>query len=299
MITAAAKCYNTNCQVTQLEFYGDVLRDLQDVEMGMLLRGISTPVAPPAPKMVVRLPQGMVPLTSLPADHPAILFLEKKYNGLTPRYLSDCYSVGYTAEQDPVYKLARNRIIFPIFDKGLLSGWQGRAIVSTDNPKWVLSSGFNKTFYNGDRIGPNHYPVVAEGIPSSIACGPTGTCLFGKEIDDIRAQEFASRWEGAIIATDPETFLPDHREGADGKIFAHRVRDKLAKYCKGPVVLIRYPDSILDMAKRWLDYEVARQNTPKDARQPPDPHLTVPDPADIGIHGMIELLAQVPRRTVL
>ncbi len=299
MLTNAAKCYNTNCQVTQFEFYGDILRDLKDAEMGMLLRGISQPAVVEPPKTIVRLPQGTVPLTSLPTDHPALQFLVGKYNGLSAEYLSDCYAVGYTGEQDPYYKLARNRIIFPIFNKGELSGWQGRAITPQDTPKWVLSSGFNKVFYNGDRIGSNHYPVVAEGIPSSIACGPTGTCLFGKEIDDIRAQEFASRWQGAIIATDPETFLPDHREGSDGKVYAHRVRDKLAKYCKGPVVLLKYPDAVLDIAKRWLDYEVARQKTPKGTQPPEDPHLTVPDPADIGIPGMAELLNKIPRRTVL
>lgn len=299
MLTSNAICYNTHCQVTRIEFYGDILRDLHDAEIGIALREIDQPKVVEPPKIETRLPVGTVPLTSLPADHPALAFLASKYTGLDPRYLSDCYAVGFTDQPDPYYKLAQNRVIFPIFDKGELRGWQGRTIDRANTIRWVLSSGFHKTFYNGDRIGPNHYPVIAEGIPSAIACGPTGTCIFGKELDELRAKEFGSRWEGAIIALDPETFIPDEREGSNGKVFAHVLRDKLAKYCKGPVYLLPWPESILDVARRKLEYSIAKQEAKAKGQEIPDQDLIVPDPADIGPRGMIELLSQVPRRTVL
>lgn len=94
-----------------------------------------------------------IPLTELPPDHPAIVYLTNR--GYDIKMLSEVYDVSYCIEEEPENRATgvyyarlpagrRNstacRIIFPIYNaKGVRHGWQARCIDVTDvnGEKWL------------------------------------------------------------------------------------------------------------------------------------------------------------------
>lgn len=94
-----------------------------------------------------------IPLTELPEDHPAIVYLKNR--GYDIKMLSEIYDVSYCIEEEPENRATgvyyarlpagrRNstacRLIFPIYDdKGVRHGWQARCIDITDvnGEKWL------------------------------------------------------------------------------------------------------------------------------------------------------------------
>jgi hypothetical protein len=175
-----------------------------------------------------------------------------------------------------MYPQAQDRIIFPIYVKGELVAWQGRNIYPDNRMRWYLPPGFIKTVYNAERVLPTEIPVVAEGIPAAIACGLTGVGIFGSCPTQAQMDTIAHTWGTALLATDPETFVPDNRPGGRGRIVADEVRDKMNRLMRTPIRRIQWPVEILELARR--------HNNGEDVK--------VPDPADIGIEGMRKILAR-------
>ena len=282
------QCYNEGCR----EVYSQAFRS-------PFIHGIVS--SPPAdtprpfveapPMRPVHMPHGCIPLHDLPCRHPAIAFITAKYPSLPPWYLSRHYGACYTDEYDTEYKLAPGRVIFPIRDQGRLVGWAGRTINPDMKIRWAFSTGFRKLFYNGDRIASHEIPIITEGIPSAIACGPRGTCIFGKTLNEDRARQFASRWRTAIIATDPETFVPEDGSGGDRQVCVHKIRDLLNRFCAEPVRLITWPDDFLARAREKAAARAAKPHAASSSLLPLAPEIFVPDPADVGPIGMHELLA--------
>lgn len=98
------------------------------------------------------LPPGeVVPLTSLPKEHPACIYLRQR--GFDPQKLGEVYSVSYCVEENPdgafygsmplgLRNSPLGRIIFPIIGiDGEELGWQARAIVlkDRDGDDWLWS----------------------------------------------------------------------------------------------------------------------------------------------------------------
>ncbi len=284
MITKFAKCYNEGCNVTNPEFYKQFVGPTE--QFAGLLDLMAT--AEPPPLLEVRMPKGCVALHELPAHHAVHSFLVQKYNGLTAEYLGKFYGATFTSEYDELYRLASNRIIFPIMKAGKLVGWQGRSVSPDEKRRWVLSPGFRKTLYNADRLHYGQIPIICEGITSAIACGPTGIAIFGKSMDDHLCQELAARFPTAIVAVDAETFVPDIRTEkrdphgvvvAPAREYAKELCDRLNRYCKIPVYPIVWPGSVMELARQ----KVAGQD------------VKVPDAADLGISAMHALLeTQIP-----
>lgn len=278
--TELAHCYNDSCPVWKQSFWAPIMDDLELFSMGLITPptedALPEPSEPRAP-MKIRLPHGFVPLTLLPNEHPARVFIRKQYpGGITPDYLGKCYGVGYVHAPDPIYELAEQRIIFPIYANGELVAWQGRTIVGAD-PRWYLPPGFIKPVYNGDNVSPINTPIIAEGIPSAISCGPNGVALFGKTATHQQLEYIASRWGSAIIATDPETFVPDNRKNIGGIVFVDKLREQLDRVLPVPARLIQYPPEILELARR--------HNNGEDVK--------VPDPADLGPKVMTSLISKL------
>lgn len=274
-ISHALKCYNESCKDPySVEFRMKVLKagaDNADVAM-LIAAKREVPEPPP-----VRLPNGLIPLDQLADDHPARLFLARQYNGLSPIYLAQAYGVSYASEYDDRYRLAQGRIIFPITEGEQLLGWQGRTIDPNEKDRrWLLCPGFRKNFYNGYRINPHAVPIICEGITNAITCGPNGTAIFGKTLDDARARQFAAKWRTAIIALDPDTFVPD--PDMKNRVFALELKTLLDRYCKSPTVLLPWPKHLLELARRKHAGEIAK----------------VPDAADLGMVEMHRLIEQVP-----
>jgi hypothetical protein len=279
-ITHLVHCYNENCEELRTpEFYDQFLEDLELAEMGLLEVALPEKKVSARTQSPIRLPRGFRLLSELPAHHRAIEFVKTKYQ-IPYDYLSDGYSVGFTDQPDELYWAAPERIIFPIYNGGRLIAWQGRTIQDVE-PRWYLPPGFIKCVYNGDRVQPFDTPIIAEGIPSAIACGPNGVCIFGKSIPTLLVHEFAEKWSSVIIATDPETFVEDPREKIRrtnvGRTFASEMADALGRHIRD-VRMIQWPTEILELAKRKVNG---------------DKVVHVPDPADLGLPYMKRLIEEV------
>lgn len=270
-----ANCYNEHClEVRNEEFWGPIAADVQLAKLGLLVDGV--PVADAAPaRMAVKakLPEGFTPLLELAADHPACEFVRKKYN-IDIKLLSDVYKVGFTDLVDLAYPQAQGRLIFPIYVNKELVAWQGRTIHADNRLRWYLPPGFIKPVYNADNVPPTEVPVIAEGIPAAIACGLTGVGIFGSSLTQAQLDKISSTWGSVIVATDPDTFVPDNRPGGRGRIVADEMKRKLSAVMKTPVRSIQWPLELLELARR--------HNNGEDVK--------VPDAADIGINGMRQIL---------
>lgn len=276
--TDLANCYNEHCvEVHGEEFWRPIADDVQLAKMGLMIAG--QPLADNAPPRIsvkAKLPEGYTPLLQLPEDHPAIIFVRKKYK-LDLKLLSDVYKVGFTDVIDMACPQAQDRLIFPIYVNHELVAWQGRTIHADNRLRWYLTLGFIKTVYNADAVLPTELPVIAEGIPSAISCGRTGVGIFGSSLTQAQTDKIASTWGSAIIATDPETFVPDNRPGGRGRIVADEMKQKLNRVMRTPVRCIQWPLEVLELARR--------HNNGEDVK--------VPDPADFGIDNMQKLLKRL------
>lgn len=278
-VTHLVHCYNEECQAWKPEFWEKLLPDLEAAGLG-LLDGMAPPDKQAmAPKInrATRLPLGMIPIDDLSPDHEAMLFLRKQYN-LPPNYLARAYGACWVPEADPIFEQAKRRIVFPIYQQGKVYSWQGRSIEPNPDKKWYMPPGFVKCFYNADRVAPHETPVIAEGITSAIACGPRGLAIFGKSINGVLAKEFGDKWQSVIIATDPDTFVPDNRKGGGGRVFAQEMAAALKPYVR-TIRMINWPKDVLALAvKNNNDEKIDGQK------------VKVPDAADLGLKVMKGLL---------
>lgn len=306
----AYKCYNENCSlyedhkehrcVTAIKAYLALHKDLVGLAVHRV-KSRAPAAAPGGGHGPMALPPGFVTLDQLPAGHPALSFIIEKYR-FDPYYLAKAYGVGFVGQSSGFMQVS-NRIIFPIYENGVLVLWQGRTILKEEPTRWYIPAGGKKVVYNIDRIPEGDVVVICEGIPAAIAAGPTATAVFGKDLDYQRAYQIVKKFKTAVIALDPETQIPDPRTrrkkgvGYDpndnGRIYAVEMRDKLVEVgMKISPLILPYPAEAMARAKVVFDYRRAVMDgvVPKD----PSFDTSIPDPADIGMRGMNEILKNLP-----
>ena len=282
-IVALANCYNENCkEVREASFVEKFLTDLSAAQMGLLddIEVSERRISARAQKGVIPMPAGCVPLHELPDSHPAIRFMLTKYPALRTlkrvHYVSRMYGASFTETYDPLFPAAQDRIIFPITVDGQLTAWQGRTINAESRARWFLPPGFTKCFYNIDRVDRLKPVVLNEGILNAIVSGPQGICIFGKDLNTFRAEELAKHCRSVIVATDPDTFVPNNRKGGYGRISVDPLYELLCKHI--PVVRkIKWPAEVLELA--------TRHNNGED--------VSVPDAADLGFKVMRKLIEEM------
>ncbi len=278
-ITHLAHCYNEDCPVRSPEFYSRFLEDLTAAEMGLLDDIEVTPrkVSARTQSGVIPLPEGCVPLHDLEDEHPAVLFLMRKYPAFntlrTVHYLSRAYGAMFTAEYDQRFPAAQDRIIFPIRQNSVVVAWQGRAIDAEAQPRWYLPPGFIKCFYNIDAVDPYKPVILTEGVTNAICCGPQAVAMFGKQLNTLMCEKLAKRCSTVIVATDPDTFVPDNRKGGRGRVFAQELYTALTEHV-ACVRMLPWPKDVLELARRHNDGE----------------DVAVPDAADLGFRTMKKLI---------
>lgn len=246
--TELAHCYNENCPVRFRQFWEPILDKVELAKLTCLpTPRDDTPVEIVRPSKV-RLPIGVVPLLDLPEDHPAIVFVKTKYPHFSIDMLSNKYGVGYLDEADPFYRLSAKRLVFPITEDKEVVAWQGRTIVGAE-PRWYLPPGMTKTVYNLDKLTPTDIPIINEGIPACIASGSSGVCLFGKDITSRQLELLSSKHQTVLVATDPDTFLPNPK--LKNVIPVLKLKEQLSLKIKN-VYMIKWPDYMLKSAEQYL-----------------------------------------------
>lgn len=279
LIVGLINCYNEQCRVVRRpEFYEPFLQELRLARINPELFADNVILTQPRRRSqnhAIPMPNGCVPLDSLSDTHPAMQFLRSRYK-VSPYYLSKAYGASFTDVYDERFPAAMDRVVFPIFLNGKQVAWQGRAISSDAIPRWFLPPGFVKCFYNGDNVAPLEIPLINEGIMNAICCGPNGVAIFGKQLNTLRCEDYAKKWNAAIIALDPDTFVPNNRKGGHGRVYAKELRDQLSDHVSD-IRMLPWPKEILEIARRHNNGE----------------DIPVPDAAELGPKYMQKVIKEV------
>lgn len=231
--THLAVCYNEQClrvpgRTEQLEqmIFGH----------GAHLRPHALPLLPvtaPHEPEPVRPPGTVIPLSELPADHPARQYVVSR--GFNPDELSTNFNVGLCISVDePRLYTARSRLYIPVTYRNELVGWQCRAITPKTEPKYFNAPGMKKSalLYNYDQAQSQPYVIVVEGVPSVWRLGKAAVCLFGKTMSYQQQRLIARTWAGK-----PVFLLLDH----DAKPELDRAANTLSNMSVN-VVPVELPD---------------------------------------------------------
>lgn len=149
-----------------------------------------------APPPVVESPGEIVPLTDLPADHPAVAYLVSR--GFNPNELTTNFGVGVcVAPSKDRFRLVAGRIYIPVTYNTELVGWQARSAGEPKfGPKYFNSPGMQKSrvLYNFDVASQQPLVVIVEGVPSVWRIGAPAVCLFGKTMSAWQRMTIATTW---------------------------------------------------------------------------------------------------------
>lgn len=175
-------------------------------------------------------PSQIVPLTSLPEDNPAIVYLKSR--GFDPKELDQDFAFRYCIKGRTFPKVpfdSSNTIIIPIYADNKFLGWQARLLFNPkavsdevlqvmgysakkENgelkrpPKYLTSPGLNKKemLYNIDWAKQFDTVVVTEGVFDCIRVGRQGVATLGKQVSDYQKKMLISLWKTVVLLLDPD-----------------------------------------------------------------------------------------------
>lgn len=236
-------CWNEDCYkeyVRRRDFY----EDLQGVGYDIAAADIRRVEAEES-RRVAALPGDCVPLDSLPDSHPAIAYLrERRFD---PAALSRRYGIVWC--RDSVMEHARERIIIPVREGGVLRGWQAR--LPFDSPRkvrgipkyWTMpGTPLGHLVYNADLARRYRTTIVCEGVTDAWRVGPMGVALFGCKLPEAKRRALHSVARDGMLALVLDADRAGIQDLAD---VARRLRENLP----GAVAVIR-----LDAGRDPADY---------------------------------------------
>ena len=207
------------------------------------------PVSPPGVQFM------LADLAKTNPMHEAVLYLASR--GFPAEVVGPRYRLGFCTESR--LKLARNRIIIPMYENDQLVGWQARYVGEV--PKTKLEGGFKipKYYtcpgmarkllaYNFERAMRHETIVIVEGPMDAWAVGDCAMALWGKSMNKSLLARFGAAWRlrgsKQTIVVLLDSAWPKEKFRRPGKL--HHI-DQLVKD------LIEYgipPEMILPV---WLD----------------------------------------------
>lgn len=171
-----AYCFNEDCYdnpAARMGLYGKVFHTRRPPSP-QIKPGRRVPISESRP----RLPENLVPLTDLAADHPAAAYLSGR--GFDLAELTCVYGVAYRDFGSVRDEMAQGRIVVPIETDGRLAGWQARFAGDQDwkssgVPKYYTLRGMkvSTAVYNLDRARAYPWVIVVEGVSDVWAAGRT------------------------------------------------------------------------------------------------------------------------------
>lgn len=216
-MTFLAICYNQNCLArrdNQLEFQ----ETLDSTEMLTDVRVFAGREVPEEAR-VVQWPGNCKLVNTLRANHHAVQYLESR--GFDPDFLARRYQVSYCRHSH--FSLARDRLIFPVFEGDQLKGWQARVIGELPwkdktkkqglPPKYFSTPSSNfrsRCILNWDRMRLWKTGIVVEGPTDVYKFGPMSGCIFGNTVTPLQRRKlvtvFKKRGRSLVLLLDPEEF---------------------------------------------------------------------------------------------
>lgn len=251
----AAHCFNEEClthPATQKELRTMIFKDIGRAARGkiVVMPGISDDGA----LVETTFPGTCVSLDALPIDHHANVYLRSRK--LDPVMLAQQYKVRWCQQAPPECAQAYNRIIFPIYMHGQMTGWQGRYIGDLDwkaarVPKYYTQPGchLRNMLYGFDAARGQPFVIVVEGVTDVIALGAGAVATFGKKtsLSATHYDLLVNNWPVIVLLLDADAYEAS-------ELLYEQMR--LAK----PVVYVRLEDG-LDPATAVMQDANALWNT--------------------------------------
>lgn len=215
-----AVCYNEDCTASPanrqwLYLHTIGLMHLRQGEKPQILKGSDdgAVVMPSSP------PGKMVSLLELPITHPANLYLEER--GYDARAIAEEFSLAHCYETTDVrYSLALDRIVAPIYQQGMMAGWQCRYIGDLDwkhtgIPKYFTKPGMPKRLllYNYDNAKKHDVVVVCEGISDVWSVGPMAVAVLGKKLHQRQKNLLMNTWGHGLLVLMLDQEVYEQMEG--------------------------------------------------------------------------------------
>lgn len=261
-MTFLAVCYNDQC-LRKLAYR----RELESICMALPhARGgqvyqIYQGAMPAAEFQASPLPGVVVPVTSLPAGHPAHEYMvrQRKY----PAATLDKYNVSFCTHGSDEYLLATGKLIFPVQFMGRQVGWQWRhpgddwARYSTG--KYFTKPGMRKSqlLYNYDNALDEKFVVVVEGVTDVHKIGDNAVALLGSSLSRKQQELLTTTWgdKGIVLLLDNDAY-DDMQD----------MIKSLERLAPGAVYQVRLPDSrdpgdyTMDEIRWLISEQLAAQN---------------------------------------
>ena len=158
-----------------------------------------------AASATARLPGECIPLTRLAQvspNHPAVQYMlgKRRYT----HALLDKFNISLCTRPLPEFEYVADRIIFPVYMRDQLVGWQARYIDTANwkvTPKYYSMKGMKKQqfLYNFDNAKDSPFVVVVEGPTDCRPLYDCGVGLFGKSISRKQYDLLLQTWAGKPI----------------------------------------------------------------------------------------------------
>ena len=206
---------------------------------GGTLRGLlgrKVELSTPVPARQERRPAGyeppgeLLPLTQLPADHPANAYLRRR--GFDPEQLETKFGICYCQRgrkyAGGVFDTS-NTIVIPVTLNGANVAWQARLLYDPSSvpesekglygwkfdaedgryctpPKYFTMPRFNKGEYlfNMDLASKGELVVVTEGAFDAMRVGACAVAAFGKGLTDNQVGKLQRYWKAVVLLLDPD-----------------------------------------------------------------------------------------------
>lgn len=201
-----AICYNENCldkQGTPSQLYDRVygfknanLRGRELVILpGVVESGILSEVS---------MPGTTLRLDRMPTNDPVCVYLRGR--GFDPVELGEVFQVAYCLDASGSYSAAQNRIVIPVFMRGVLVGWQCRYVGDVDWKARGIPKYYNLPhmprrlmLYNFDVARKSPYVVITEGALDVWSVGEPAVAAFGKHLSHAQSNMICEVWPNGVI----------------------------------------------------------------------------------------------------
>lgn len=211
--TLSTNCFICHKPLSNEELFGSKVID-PIISTGIVLEEKEHPQAREWPC------KGVIPISALPIDHPAVQFLAKDH--LTDRLkLWIDYKVGFITKEDSIdiwfdkpdgSRTSINTadsLVFPVYHNKMFIGWQLRFIPGTPHGDRMGKMKYLHVFkkgnclYNYDNAKAYSSVVLVEGVKKAWKF-PNGVASFGKGISEQQIQ-LIQTWDEIILMYDGDT----------------------------------------------------------------------------------------------
>lgn len=219
------KCYNEECQAVEanrtalcIRLDVDVRADGIPMRPGESRKGWTRKVRPVAQAQEPRklepyaFPGTEVPVSTLPADHVAAVYLDARKFDRDELYR--VWGVTFATDLPPNTREERSRyrVIIPVRVAGVTVGWQARYPgelnwKTAGVQKYLTYFQKSLALYGADEAAAGPYVVVVEGPTDVWRYGPGAVSLLGKKASPTQVRLLAD-----LAAGRPLVFVPDNND---------------------------------------------------------------------------------------